>query len=74
MLTLVTNHPPTSHEHLNLFLTFGEPILKAPNSELRAFKEKVQGKSEESFQTRFKSARGMKGKESLRSRETYLNG
>jgi len=32
MLTLDTHHPPRSHEHLNLFLTFSEPLLKAPNS------------------------------------------
>jgi len=45
MLTLDTNHPPRSHERLSLFLTFSEPLLKAPNFKLRAFKERVQGKS-----------------------------
>jgi len=44
MLTLGTDHPPRSHEHQRLFLTFSEPLLKAPNSELRAFEERVQGK------------------------------
>ena len=29
MLTLGTNNPPRSHEHLSLFLTFGEPMLKS---------------------------------------------
>jgi len=46
MLTLGTNHAPESHEHLSLFLTSSEPLLKSPNSEFRAFKEWVQDKSE----------------------------
>ena len=46
MLTLDTNHKPRSHEHLSVFLTFGEPLLKAPNTELRSIMEMVQGKSE----------------------------
>ena len=48
MLTLDTNHPPRSHEHLSLFLTFGELLLKAANSELRAIEKVVQSKSKES--------------------------
>jgi len=56
MLTLGTNHRLRSHEHLSLFFTFSEPLLKAPNSKLRAFKERVQGKCEGSPQTRIKSA------------------
>ena len=48
MLTLGTNHPPRIHEHLNLFLSFGELTLEAPNSELRAFEEVVQSKSKDS--------------------------
>jgi len=48
MLTLDTHHPPRSNEHLGLLLTFGEPSLKAPNSELRAIGEVVQTKFEES--------------------------
>jgi len=62
MLTLGTDHPPRRHEHLSLFLTFSEPLLKAPNSKLRALEERVQGKSEGPLQTRFKLARGMNGK------------
>jgi len=41
---------PTIHQGTisisTFFLTFGEPLLKAPNSQLRAFKERFQGKSE----------------------------
>jgi len=48
MLTLGTSHPPRSHEHLSLFLNFSEPLLEAPNSELRAFEEVVQSKSKDS--------------------------
>jgi len=47
MLTLGTNHPLRSHEHLSLFLTFSEPLLKTPNSELKASEERVQRKSKE---------------------------
>jgi len=47
MPTLGTNHPPWSHEHLSLFLTFGEQLLQAPNSELTGFEERVQNKSKE---------------------------
>jgi len=46
MLTLDTNHPPRNHEYLSPFLTSSEPLLKAPGSESRAFKERVQGKYE----------------------------
>ena len=46
MLTLDAHHPPRSNEHLGLLLTFGEPSLNAPNSELRALEEVVQGKFE----------------------------
>jgi len=45
MLTLGTNHPPKNHEHLTLFLTSSEPLLKASNFENRTFKEWVQAKS-----------------------------
>jgi len=48
MLTLGANHRPRRHEHLSLFLNFGEPLLEAPNSELRALEEVVQSKSKES--------------------------
>jgi len=48
MLALGTHHPPGSNEHLGLLLTFGEPSLKAPNSELRAIREVIQTKFEES--------------------------
>ena len=41
MLTLGTNHPPKSHEHLSLFLSSSEPLLKACNSEITSFKEWV---------------------------------
>ena len=40
-LTLGTNHPPKSHEHLSLFLSSSEPLLKACNSEVRSFQEWV---------------------------------
>jgi len=58
MLTLGTNHRPRSHEHLSLFLTFGELLLKAPNSELTAFKEKDQGRSEGSPPNQIQISKG----------------
>jgi len=64
MLTVATNHPPKSREHLSLFLTSSEPLHKVPNSEFRAFKEWVQDKSNRSLQTILKSAREMNGRES----------
>ena len=51
-----------------------EPLLKALNYELRAFEEVVQSKCKESLQTLFEPARGVKGKGSLRSKETCLQG
>ena len=48
MLSLDTHHPPRGNEHLSLLLTFGEPSLNAPNSELRALEEVGQGKFERS--------------------------
>ena len=41
MLTLGTNHPAKSREHLSLFLNYSEPLLKACNSEIRSCKEWV---------------------------------
>ena len=58
MLTLGTNHPPRSHEHLILFLTFGEPLLKGPNSELRAFDERIQSNSKESPPNNIQTSKG----------------
>ena len=46
MLSLSTSHPPKNHVHISLFLTFGEPLPKVSNFEIRAFKEGVQDKSE----------------------------
>ena len=40
-LTLGTNHPPKSYEHISLFLSSSEPLLKACNSEIRTFQEWV---------------------------------
>jgi len=73
MLTLGTNHPPKTHEHLSLFLNSSEPLLKAPNSKFKAFKNGFKTSSKGPLQTRFKSAREMNEKESPRSIETYLN-
>ena len=58
MLTLDTNHTPRSHEHLSVFLTFGEPLLKAPNSKLRAFEEVVQGKYKVSRPNKIQISKG----------------
>jgi len=41
MLTLDNQHLPRSNENLGLLLTFGEPSLNAPNSELRALEKVV---------------------------------
>ena len=41
MLTVGANHPPKSHEHLSLFLSSSEPLLKACNFEIRSFQEWV---------------------------------
>ena len=38
MLTLGTNHAPESHEHLSLFLTSSEPLLKLLILNLQHFK------------------------------------
>jgi len=48
MLTLDNQHPPSNNEHLGLLLTFDEPSLNAPKSELRVLKEVVQNKYEAS--------------------------
>ena len=41
MLTLDTHHPPRRNKHLSLLLTFHEPSLNAPNSELRVLEKVV---------------------------------
>jgi len=58
MPTLDTHHPPRSHELLSLFLTFGEPSLNAPNSELRAIKEVVLRKFEGSPTNNIQTGKG----------------
>jgi len=58
MLTLGTNHPPRSYEHLSLLVTYSELLLKAPNSKLRAFKEKSKGQFKGSPPNDIKMSRG----------------
>jgi len=53
ILALGTNHPPKNHEHLSLFLTSSEPLLKASNFEIRTFKEWVQLSPKGPVQIRF---------------------
>ena len=62
MLTLDTHHPPRSNEHLDLFLTFGEPSLNAPIYELRVIREVVQTKLEESPMYTIQTSKGSDGK------------
>ena len=46
MLSLGTSHPQRNREHLSVSLTYCEPLPKVSNFEIRAFKERVQDKSE----------------------------
>jgi len=39
MITLSTNHPPKSHNHLSVLLTFHDPLPKVPSSRIRTYKE-----------------------------------
>ena len=58
MLALDAHHPPRSNEHLGLHITFGEPSLNGPNSELRVLEEVVQGKFEGSPQSNIQISKG----------------
>ena len=58
MLNLDALRPPRSNEHLDLLLTYDEPSLNAPNSQLRVLEEVVQGKFEGSPQSNVQISKG----------------
>ena len=67
--------PPTPKTlNPNFCQSISEPLLKAPNFELRAFEELVRSKYKNPLCPPFRSVRGGQRKESLNSRETCFHG
>ena len=73
MLSLSTSHPQRNREHLSVSLTYGEPLPKVSNFEIRAFKEWVQDKSEGSPPSQIQISKVMNGKEPTRPKKTCSN-